>query len=215
MEKNLPQYQIHYVSSFYLSTPPDRYQSQKLVLRQVYTVTDLTSSWTLLHYYFESLQVWRSLYKGMPPTQPAVLLKSCPGKQHHICCHSIDVWGRLTKTEPALVHILHHPSAHTWSLCSSLSWNLLYMLLQKETSKKKQIKMNLWDAAVTCSTHSQTAGAAPAVLLWELWSCSGKAAGQCHTWASHKWNFSHLAPIPVTWCLFLFVCLFSPSNHPL
>lgn len=61
------------------------------------------------------------------------------------------------------------PSAHTWNLCSSLSWNLLYMLLQKETSKHKykSICGMLLTPPTHISRHKQTAGAAQAGLLWE------------------------------------------------
>lgn len=111
--------------------------------------------WTLLHYYFESLQVGRSLYKGMPPTQPAVL-KSCPGI-HHIFCHRKEHkdWASSCTT-----------------LCSHLE-SLLFLELKPaihaspEGNFKTQIKINLWDAAHTSNTPKQTAGAAQAGLLWE------------------------------------------------
>lgn len=182
-----------------MDASPTSWSSDKL--------TQELTPWALMHYYFESLQVGRSLYKGMPPTQPAVL-KSCPGI-HHICCHRTDVWGRTTKTEPSSCTHPAPPSAHTWNLCSSLSWNLLYMLLQKETSKHKykSICGMLLTPPTHISRHKQTAGAAQAGLLWE----GSRALPHL---SRPQMGLQPLYTNP-NYLVSFFFCLFSPINHPL
>lgn len=202
MEKNLPQSQIPYVSSFYPSAPPCR-----MPVPAVGPQTSLHSNWLDIFLNTSALPFWEL-------TGRKVIVE---GHASHTTCSSPEImpWNttshllsqswRVRKVTKGWASSCTYPAP---PLCSHLD-SLLFLELKPamhaspEWNFKKQMKINLWDAALTSGTHNQAAGAAQAVLLWGLCICSGKATGHCHTSADDKYSSSHLTPIPTTWRLLL------------